>query len=236
MINNQKRSKKQKTIVMSLGGSIICPDKINIEFLKEFKNIILKELKENNTRFILICGGGMTARNYISSAKKLGVQDSDELDWMGIHATYLNASIVKTMFKEDAYEYIINNPTTKFEPDRNIIVASGWKPGFSTDMDAVLLAKQFNADTVLNVSNIDYVYSADPKKDSNAIKIDKLTWKEYLNIIGEEWIPGKNAPFDPVASKEAMENNITVRMITATIENIKKYLETDESIGTIIKN
>lgn len=224
----------QKTIVMSLGGSIIVPNEINIEFLKEFRELLLKESRQNNIRFILICGGGMTARKYQTAAKELGFNDHDELDWIGIHATYINANLVKAMFKEDAYEYVINNPTTEFVPDKNIIVASGWKPGFSTDMDAVLLAKQFKATEVLNVSNIDYVYTADPKIDKDATKIEKLSWDEYLKIVGEEWTPGKNAPFDPVASKEAKKHNIKSIMVKATIEQIKEFLETGKTAGTII--
>lgn len=227
--------KQQKTIVMSLGGSIICPDKIDTKFLEEFRELLLEDIKKNNTRFIIICGGGKTCRNYINAAKELGAENADELDWIGIHATYLNASIVKSMFKEDAYEFVINNPTTEFEPDKNIVIASGWKPGFSTDMDAVLLAKQFKAKEVLNVSNIDYVYSKDPKINPKAEKFNKLSWKEYLGIIGEEWEPGKNAPFDPVASKEAMDNNISMRMIKGNIETIKKYIESGKSNGTIIE-
>lgn len=233
-IQVKKEIKNQKTVVMSLGGSIIVPDDININFLKQFKNLLLEDIKKNDTRFILICGGGSTARKYINAAKELGIENHDELDWIGIHSTYINASLVKSMFKEYSYEYVINNPTVEFKPDKNIIIASGWKPGFSTDMDAVLLAKQFKAKQVLNVSNIDYVYSEDPKINPDAEKFDVISWKKYLDIIGTEWKPGKSAPFDPIASKEAMDNNIKVLMMKATIEQIKKFLETNKTDGTII--
>ena len=44
-------------------------------------------------------------------------------------------------------------------------------------------------------------FQADPRKDKNAKPIDKITWTDFRKLVGDEWIPGMNAPFDPVASK-----------------------------------
>ena len=71
------------------------------------------------------------------------------------------------------------------------MMAAGWKPGFSTDNDAVVLAQRFSADTVVNLSNVAKVYSDDPKKNPAARPMDRLSWKEMLGIVGGEWTPGQ---------------------------------------------
>ncbi len=114
-------------------------------------------------------------------------------------------------------------------------MAAGWKPGFSTDNDAVLLAEKFNADTVINLSNIAKVYTDDPKLNPDAKPLDHIPWPEFLKMTGGEWTPGKNCPFDPVASKKGAELNL--RIITADGKNIKnteQILSGCEFEGTVI--
>ena len=89
-------------------------------------------------------------------------------------------------------------------------MAAGWKPGFSTDNDAVVLAQRFSADTLVNLSNVAKVYSDDPKKNPAAKPMDRLSWKEMLGIVGGEWTPGKNTPFDPTAARAAAQSRIKV--------------------------
>ena len=90
------------------------------------------------------------------------------------------------------------------------MVAAGWKPGWSTDFDAVVLAEKFGADTVINLSNISKVYSADPKLDPEAVPFDRMSWSELKKLVGDTWIPGKNVPFDPVATERAAALRLTV--------------------------
>jgi uridylate kinase len=114
-------------------------------------------------------------------------------------------------------------------------VASGWKPGFSTDYDAVLLAERFKADSVINLSNIEQVYSDDPKKNPDAKPIDKISWPDFCRLVGDEWVPGKNVPFDPVASRHA--SKIGLKVIFAAgrnLENLKKILSGEVFLGTVI--
>jgi uridylate kinase len=116
-----------------------------------------------------------------------------------------------------------------------ILVASGWKPGFSTDFDAVVLAERFQANTVINLSNIAKVYTADPKKDRNARPIDTLSWAEFRAMVGEGWSPGSNLPFDPVASKRASE--IALKVVCAAgrdLTNLDRILRAESFVGTTI--
>jgi uridylate kinase len=85
------------------------------------------------------------------------------------------------------------------------------------------------------MTNIDYVYDKDPNKYKDAKKITKLSWNNFLDIIGREWTPGKNTPFDPVASKLAQKNNINVVILNGNkINNLNNYLQDKKFKGTII--
>ncbi|MBL7051344.1 UMP kinase [Candidatus Woesearchaeota archaeon] len=227
--------KKQKeVIIISLGGSLIVPNKINTLFLKKFKTLILSEIKKGK-RFILICGGGYTARAYQKTAKYLTKLNHTELDWLGIHCTLLNAQLIKTIFSGTAHKNIVENPTKKLR-FKKLLIACGWKPGCSTDYDAVLLARTFKAKTIINLSNITKAYTKDPKKYKSAKPITKTTWKEFRKIIGDKWIPGANYPFDPVASKLAEKLKLkTVIMKGTNLKNLKNYLDNKKFIGTTIE-
>lgn len=226
---------EKQIVVISLGGSLIVQENIDINFLKEFRKVILKYLQKD-MKFIVICGGGRTARNYQNAAKEIANLNRDDLDWIGIHATRINAHLIRTIFRDYAHPKIIKNPTEKIKFKEKILVASGWKPGFSTDYDAVLLAKNFNAKKLVNLSNINYIYDKDPKKFPNAKIIKEIIWNDFRKIVGNKWDPGLNAPFDPIASKEAQKLKMEVAIMNGkNLENFEKYLNGDDFVGSIIK-
>jgi uridylate kinase len=223
-----------QTTIISVGGSMIIPENINIDFLKELKQITLDHIKNNN-RVILVCGGGKIARDYIEASRKLAKTSDINADLVGIAATKLNAELVRVIFEDTAYEKVVYNPTKNIKTNKKVIIASGWEPGCSTDTDAVLLAKNFNADTIINMTNIDYVYNKDPKKHKDATPLKDISWENFQKIVGEEWSPGLNMPFDPIATKHAKELNLKVIIINGNnLENLNNYLEQKEFKGTII--
>jgi len=227
--------KKQEIIVISLGGSLIVPEEIDCLWIKNFKDMIEKYVARGY-RFILISGGGKTARKYQNAAKEIAGLTGDDLDWLGIHATRINAHLIRTIFRTLAHPQIIKNPNEKVNFKEKILVAAGWKPGFSTDYDAVLLAKQFDVKKIINLSNIDYVYDKDPRKFKDARKIEDISWKDFRKIVGDKWDPGLNAPFDPVASKESEKLGLEVAIMNGkNLENIENYLDKDKFVGTVIK-
>ncbi len=222
--------------IISVGGSIIIPKEgFDIEFLKNFRNLILKHA-ENGKRFILIIGGGATCRQYQEAARNVRELTPEELDWIGISTTIMNASFVRMLFGDAAHSEVITNPTKKIRTKKSILIASGWKPGCSTDMDAVLLAKQFKAKEILNLSNIDQVYTSDPKLDSNAKPITEMPWTQFRKeIVGDAWSPGKNAPFDPVASKLAEKLKLTVAILKGTdLKQVENAILGQPFFGTTI--
>lgn len=224
----------EKTIVMSLGGSVIVPDKIDVNFLKKFKKMINK-YADKGYKFAIICGGGKIARDYQKAASQISKQSNDYLDWLGIHATKINAWFMKSVFGKDAEKLIVDDPRKKVSFTRKILIAGGWKPGWSTDYDAVLLAKNLGVKTIINMSNIDYLYNKDPKKYNNAKKIKNVSWKQYRKISGSKWKAGLNAPFDPIAAKEAEKSNLRVFIIGKDLGNFEKLLEGKKFDGTLIQ-
>lgn len=225
----------EKTIVISLGGSIIIPDQIDVDFLKEFKELILSHV-EKGKKFLIITGGGKLCRNYNEAASKIFPEVSNtELDWLGIASLKLNAELLRVVFGEYAGEKVISNLSTDFPFEKSITIGSAYEPGHSTDWDAVLGAKKIGAKKLINLSNVDHVYDSDPKKNPNAVKIEKMSWAEYRKIIPAEWKAGLNSPFDPTAAKFAEEAGIEVIIMNGKpIDNLAKCLNGEKFEGTII--
>ena len=223
-----------KTFVISLGGSLIFPDILDKKFLINFKRTIEKYIKKK-CRFIIICGGGKLARNFQQVASKRKKLSNRELDWLGIKATKINARSLKSIFGNKANDSIITNPNSKITFNKNIIIAAGWKPGWSTDYDALLLAKNLGIREVVNISNVNYVYDKDPKKHKDAKKFEKISWQDYSKLISGKWKAGMNAPFDPVAAKEARKSGIKVSIIGKNLKNLENLLNGKKFNGTVIE-
>ncbi len=227
--------KKREYVVVSVGGSLIVPDAIDTSFLTQFHNLISSKTRMGRS-FFIIAGGGRLARRYQEAAHEVrGDLDREDLDWMGIHSTRLNAHLLRTIFHEDAQARIVKNPTRRLSTKNSVVIGAGWKPGWSTDYCAVMAAKNLGAKKLVNLSNIDYVYTADPRKDPTATKIEKISWSEFRKLIPKEWDPGLSSPFDPVAAKEAEALGIEVAIINGTkLGEFEKYLNHEPFTGTVI--
>ncbi len=232
------RNKYSETFILSLGGSMICPPSgVDGEFLNKFSNFIRKQVSAKNRRFFIVCGGGDICRKYQEAGRKAtnGKATDEDIDWLGTHSTRLNAHLVRTVFADIAHPRIIEHYEMIEKTEEPVIVASGWKPGWSSDYDAVILAEDYGAEKVINMSNIEKVYTADPKKDPHAKPIDDISWKEYRAIVGDKWTPGFSAPFDPIASRLAEELKLNVYVIEGhNFDNLEAILDNKKFVGTII--
>jgi len=225
--------KFKQTIVISLGGSLISPYDIDVDYLKKFKKIIEKFVKLGFC-FVIVTGGGKICRKYNQAARELNNKVKPaELDWLGIKATKVNAELVKVMFGQQAYFKVIDAPEERILESKPIIIAGGWNPGASSDNMAVNLAKAFKAPVVINLSNVEYVYDKDPNKYKGAKPFKSLTWAHYRRLIGAKWDPGANWPFDPIASKLAQKLKLEVVVING--HNLENYLSNKNFKGTIIR-
>ena len=227
-------------VVMSIGGSLIVPNGgIDTKFLSELNKFIREQLANNpNRQFFLVAGGGSTARHYIDAGRKaIGHElTRDDLDWLGIHATKLNAHLVRTIFRDIAHPYIIKHYEIIRKAIEPVVVAAGWKPGWSTDYDAVLLCEDYDIKEIINLSNVNQVYDKDPRENKDAKAIARVSWEDFRKIVGDKWIPGMNTPFDPVASKKAQELGIKVVFMSGhDFENIRNYFNGKKFLGTVIE-
>jgi uridylate kinase len=226
------------TTVLSLGGSIVAPEGPDPAFLSAFLALAREHLSTDpRRRLIIVVGGGGPARTWQRAFRESGgpPEDHDAQDWIGIMATRLNAQLVKALLGDLCPQEVITDPTSLSIFMGRILVAAGWKPGFSTDYDAVLLAERFGARRILNLSNIAKVYTDDPRKDPSAKPIDAISWAGFRAIVGDEWSPGKNVPFDPVATRKAAELGLSVICAAGRdLDNLRRILEGESFAGTII--
>ena len=236
------------TTVLSLGGSIVAPEGPDAAFVADFAALVREHLAgDPERRLILVVGGGGPARTWQKAFRDVVARDvaardaspgeaaADAQDWIGIMATRLNAQLVKAVLGELCPQEVVIDPSAVSVFRGRVLVAAGWKPGFSTDFDAVLLAERFGAGRLLNLSNIAKVYTADPRLDPAAKPIDSIDWAGFRALVGEDWVPGKNAPFDPVASRRASELGLEVVCAAGRdLANLRAILEDRPFVGTVI--
>jgi uridylate kinase len=207
-------------VIISLGGSLIVPEEIDVYFLKEFRSLILAQVAKSQ-KFVIITGGGKIARDYQKVAREMSNPTDVDLDLIGIRALNLNAELVRVLFKD------VSNT--------EIQIHGAETPGGSTDTGAVKLAIKNNAKKIINLSNTDYVYDSDPKINPNAKKMESISWADYRALIPKEWSPGLSTPFDPTASKIAEAEGIEVAIMNGKpLDNLKNYLNGEKFLGTTI--
>jgi len=230
----------KEKIVISVGGSLIVPNGgIDTKFLVEFNKFIRARLAEKkNRQFFLITGGGMTTRHFQHAASQVLKHQltEDDLDWLGIHVTRLNGHLLRTIFRDVAHPSVIDDYSFIRKICEPVVVGAGWKPGWSTDYDAVLTCEDYGAKTILNLSNIDKLYDKDPNKYKDAKPIDKISWKDFRKMVGEKWTPGMHIPFDPIAVKKAQ--GLKLKLIIANgnnFGNLENYFKGKKFVGTTIE-
>jgi len=147
----------------------------------------------------------------------------------------LNAELIRQLLHRYCVERVIVDPLEVSVFPGRVLVAAGWKPGFSTDYDAVLLAEKFQADSLLNLSNIARVYDADPNTHPEARALEQMSWAELRALVGDTWTPGQNVPFDPVATAYAARIGLTVVVAAGRdTANLLSILNGEVFVGTVI--
>lgn len=235
---NDRGGGYSESFIIKLGGSLIVPPTgIATEFLRQFQLFIRRQVAQHQRRFFIFVGGGQVARQYRDAGKAIvGHELPDEdLDWLGIHATRLNAHLLRTVFRDLAHPNIIKDYSVIQKPENPVVIAAGWKPGWSTDYPAAILAQDYHVKTIFKLSNTDYIYDKDPNVYPDARPFERLSWQEYRAMIDETWSPGSHAPFDPIAAKLASELSLTVCYVNGThLDTLEQALDGEPFVGTMI--
>ncbi len=222
-------------VVIKIGGSLIQDKKgdLIVKRLMEYSKVILKKKKDVAC---IIVGGGKTARKYIEAARKLGASEG-LCDEIGIRAAQLNAQIMIGALDKEAYPTI---PETLQEVAEaaatgKIVLVGGLQPGQSTNAVAALVAERLKADMLINVTDVDGVYTKDPKIDPSAKKLNKVRVNELQDIISKTgFFAGKYKLFDPIALKILGRSKIPTWIINGEDpKNILKAIK-GKDVGTCI--
>ncbi len=223
--------------VIDLSGSLIERESTATVYLDEFRSAVLGALDASaGDKAIIVTGGGDLARDYQAAYRRLVTTPTDEAqDWIGIAATRLHGELLRHAFSPDCTAPVITDPTAVSGFPGRVMIAAGWKPGFSTDYDAVLLAQRFGADTVVKMSNVAMVYSGDPRQDPDARPLTRVTWGELARMSDGEWQPGSRLPFDPVATRAAGRDGMTMIFTGSDTDNLRAILESRPYRGTTIE-
>ena len=229
-----------KRILIKLSGETLAgEDKKGIDF-NSVINICkeIKTCKEEGCEIAIVVGGGNFWRGRYHKD-----MDRCTADHIGMLATTMNALALQDGFnqigvasrvqtgiemRQVAEFYIKNRATRHLEKDRIVIFGCGTgSPFFSTDTAAALRAAEIDADIIFKATNVDGVYTKDPKIDETATKFDEITYIDVLNK--------KLNVMDSTATSLCMDNNIPILVFNINKKGNLLKAAKGEKIGTIIK-
>ncbi|KYK26662.1 hypothetical protein AYK20_03375 [Thermoplasmatales archaeon SG8-52-1] len=222
-----------ESIVISIGGSVVLSDDINLSFFKKLK-ILLNKLSKN-FKIYLVVGGGKTARSYIKLGRALDLKENI-LDELGIDITRLNAKLL-SKFLGMSNTKIPNSTKEAKESKGSIVVMGGTTPGHSTDMVGAELAELTNALKFIIATNVDGVFDKDPNKYDNAKLIKEISIDKLIDSFGTNWeTAGKNIVIDGPALKIIKDAKIKTYVLNGMrLDQLENAINDKEFLGTIIK-
>ena len=225
-----------KKWVISLGGSRIVPNDVDYKFIKDFKEIVKKHPSQ---KFVVVTGGGTTARKYMQAIKKLG-RKTKEQSLEGIAVTRLHASLLARLFGKRANSPDKIPQSMKKVSDllaKNQVVFCGalrYKANNTSDGTAADLAAHLEC-PFINITDIRGLYTANPKTNKNAKFIAKITWKNFDKIASKiKFQSGQHFVLDQQAAKKILDKKITT-YIVGSLSDVDKLLSNKKGFkGTLI--
>jgi len=230
---------KKRVIIISLGGSLIIPNKINIEFLEKFKKTLLKN--QRKYKFIVVCGGGKTARNYIKGLEQEKIKSKKKellQSYLGIASTRLNARFMTYFFGEDAHQGIPHNMKQIKNLLRlhNIVFCGAlrYAKNQTSDSTSAKLARHFHTQFI-NLTNVKGLYDKNPKKFRSVEFIPEISHKDFLKQAKKiEFKPGQHFVLDQKAAKIIKKYNIITYILGDDMKQLNNLLNHKHFIGTRI--
>jgi uridylate kinase len=225
-----------KKVVLSLGGSILVKGEKDSEYIREIADLILGISRDY--RFIIVTGGGRTAREYIRIGRDLG-SDEATLDWIGISATRLNSYLLISSMKGSSYPKPFETVEEALLGSASfpVTIGGGTHPGHTTDTVAALIAERWKADLFLNLTTVDGVYTADPNVHDGAERFESMTTGELLDLVSTvSRSAGSHSPMDPLASRIIHRSRIPTTILNGRdLGSVKGAVTGTEFRGTIIE-
>jgi uridylate kinase len=219
-------------IAIKLGGFSF-PADLEVEKIKTYANLIARFQREGN-RMVIVTGGGKNARKYIEAARRLGASET-LCDHIGILVARLNAQLLITSLGDYAYPEVPESieELRRFFEVGKVVVMGGLQPGHSTNAVAAIAAETVGASLLINVTNVDGVYTSDPKKDRKAKKINEISTDQLLSLTSSEHVSaGSYELMDPVSVRIIERSHIPTWIISGEDpENISRVLK-GEHVGT----
>ena len=221
--------------VISLGGSLIVPEKVDIKFLEDFRRVINKN--RSKYKFIIVCGGGTIARKYISALREIGLSDKLQ-SFAGISATRMNARFMGYIFGSSPEKGI---PHTLKDIEKAVkrqdIVFCGaleYKPHETSDSTSAEIAGHFKSEFI-NLTDVSGLHDKNPKKYRDAKFIPEISRKGlYKMAMNEKFRPGQHFVIDQTASKMIMEKKITTYILGKDLKQLDNLLNGKKFVGTIV--
>lgn len=222
--------------IISLGGSLIAPAGVDTRFVAQFCALVTEQVAAHPERkFVVVCGGGDPARRYQAAYRAVAAHSSDAAeDWVGIAATRLNAELIKQLLAELAPQEVVTDPTTVTGMAAPVLVAAGWKPGFSHDYDAAIIAERLSATHIVKLSSVGQIHSADPRTDPDAQAFERMSWAALQRLAGDRWRPGHHAPFDPIATAHCARLGIALVVTGGNLVNLRSVIDGEPFHGTTV--
>lgn len=235
-------SLKYKRILLKLSGEALNGgDKsqiINTEILAQYAREI-KAAVEMGAEIAIVIGGGNIFRGATADS---GI-DRSQGDYMGMLATVINGMAIQSILENHGLQtrllsaikmeqvaepFIKRRAIRHLEKGRVVIFGAGTgNPYFSTDSGGALRSNEIGADVLLKGTNVDGVYTADPKKDPNAVKYTEISYKEAID-------KGLKV-MDLTAFTLCQENKMPIIVFDMNVAgNLQKVLK-GESVGTLVK-
>ena len=226
-------------IVVALGGSLLRPEEDERHaWLATLADILARcEVPVG-----IVVGGGAPAREAIELAKPV-IEDISALDEIGIAATRLNASIVAQILQGAGLDVCNGIPSDVSVASRGLsthkfVVMGGTRPGHTTDNVAIRLAIESGASRCLIATNVDFVYTSDPRSNPSADSIEKMTLSELQAIVGPP-VHGKaggSGVIDPIGVQAAIDNDLPLAVLDGRdLNRLAKALSGQAFTGTLIE-
>ena len=220
-------------IVVKLSGSLFEPTKEEPAKIRKIAGT-LQKLSNEGYAVVVVAGGGKVARQYIEAGRTFGADESS-LDQMGIEVSRLNARLLITALK-GAYPEVPTSleEVARIVESKTIIVTGGLHPGHSTNAVSALIAEKIRADIFINATDVDGVYSADPRKDRKAKLLSQISTKKLTDMLMDDAMQaGTYDLMDLVALKIIQRSKVKTRIVRCSGETIIAAVK-GRSIGTLV--